>query len=359
MNVVQLVGNKVWGGGERYVLDLCRALDADGHSVAVVTRGKEAVDRPFRAAGFPPGHLPLGGIFDFISPGRLASVLDRMAAPIVVHAHNFKTARTALAARRLMKKPEKARVVVTRHLVRPAKTDKSSLALYAALDAIIFVSDLACKAFLSSLPQGAVDESKLHVVRNAVVPPAAITPAAKPGGECRIVYSGRICAEKGLDVLFRALALLADRESLRLHIAGTGTPRDVERLMRLASALGVSGKIEWHGHLDDVWSLLSSADIAVVPSVVAESSSLGTLEALHCGIPVVATSNGGQAEFVEDGREGFLVPPGDDAALAAALRRVASDAGLRIAMSDAARRKAEEFSYDRFYEAVLEIYTRL
>ena len=45
MNVVHLVSNRVWGGGEQYVLDLCRALDADGHSVAVVTRGYKDVGR--------------------------------------------------------------------------------------------------------------------------------------------------------------------------------------------------------------------------------------------------------------------------------------------------------------------------
>ena len=51
MNIIHLVSNKVWGGGERYVLDLCRYMSAQGHSVAVVSRGIGAVDAPFRAAG--------------------------------------------------------------------------------------------------------------------------------------------------------------------------------------------------------------------------------------------------------------------------------------------------------------------
>ena len=123
MNIIHLVSNKVWGGGERYVLDLCRYMSAQGHSVAVVSRGIGAVDAPFRAAGFTPGRLPLGGLFDFISPVRLARVLDRVEAPAVVHVHNFKDARTALRARRLMADGSKVRVVITRHLVRPAKTE--------------------------------------------------------------------------------------------------------------------------------------------------------------------------------------------------------------------------------------------
>ncbi len=63
------------------MLDLCRYMSAQGHSVAVVSRGIGAVDAPFRAAGFTPGRLPLGGLFDFISPVRLARVLDRVEAP--------------------------------------------------------------------------------------------------------------------------------------------------------------------------------------------------------------------------------------------------------------------------------------
>ncbi len=64
MNIVHLVCNKVWGGDERYVLDLCRRSAEAGHSVAVITRGARSVDAPFTAAGFAPGHLPLRGVLD-------------------------------------------------------------------------------------------------------------------------------------------------------------------------------------------------------------------------------------------------------------------------------------------------------
>lgn len=355
MNIVQIVSNKVWGGGERYVLDLSRALQADGHSVAVITRGKEAVDSRFRAAGFNPGRLPLGGIFDFISPGRLAAVLERMGAPIVVHVHNFKMARTALAARKLMKDPSKVRIIVTRHLVRPAKTDKASLAVYDGVDAIVFVSDLARKTFMSTAP--AVDIAKLHTLHNAVVAPDKIEPAAKPVGELRLVYAGRVCEEKGLDVLVKALARVSDIPGLRLHVWGTGTPRDVEHLVRLASSLGVADLIEWHGHADNVWPQLASADIGILPSTVAEAFSLSILEFMNAGVPVICTANGGQTEVIADGRNGILVPPGDSVALADAIRRLASDASLRAAMAAEARRvAAEELSYSTFYNGIRRIY---
>lgn len=357
MNVVQIVGNKVWGGGERYVLDLCRALEADGHSVAVITRGKEAVDSRFRAAGFTPGRLPLGGLFDFISPGRLAVVLDRMDAPVVVHVHNFKTARIAVAARRMMRQPSKVRIIVTRHLVRPAKTDKSSLALYRDVDAVVFVSELARREFVATLPHGAVDESKFSVIHNAIVPPRNIEAAPKDESELRIVYAGRICAEKGLDVLVKALSRLDDIRGVRLHIAGAGTPRDVERLMRLAASLGIADRIEWHGHIDNVWPLIASADIAVLPSVVAEALGLAVLEYMSCGVAPVCTSNGGAREIVDDGINGLLVAPGDDVALADAIRRLADDSGLRASIAAAALSTAtEKVSYEAFYRKILDIY---
>lgn len=358
MNVVQIVSNKVWGGGERYVLDLCRALEADGHSVAVITRGRRAVDSVFEAAGFTPGRLPLGGIFDFVSPGRLAAVLDRMSAPVVVHVHNFKDARTAVAARRMMHEPGKVRIVVTRHLVRPGKTDRSSTALYGAVDAIVFVSKLARDVFMSTSPR--VDESKIRVIHNAVVAPTDIVPAGKPADELRIVYAGRICDEKGVDVLVRAMSNLTDIPGLRLAIAGTGTPRDVERLSRLASMLGVADRIDLLGHVADVWPLLASADIAVLPSIAREAFSLTILEYLASGLPVVSSDNGSQPEIISDGINGLLVPSGNDKALADALRRLASDAGLRKKMGAAARRTYEEkASYPVFYSRITDVYSSL
>ena len=153
MNIIQLISNKTWGGGERYALDLSRALADAGHSVGVITRRCEAVDGSFTAAGLTPGHLPLGGMLDLFSPLQLARILNRIAGPVVVHCHNFKTARTAVWARRLAHKPGNVKIVVTRHLARPAGTGKADTDLYRALDAIIFVSETARKAFLSTNPR--------------------------------------------------------------------------------------------------------------------------------------------------------------------------------------------------------------
>lgn len=353
MNIIHLVSNKVWGGGERYVLDLCRYMSAKGHSVAVVSRGIEAVDAPFREAGFVPGRLPLGGVFDFISPTRLARVLNRVGSPAVVHVHNFKDARTTLRARRLMEDGTKVRIVMTRHLVRPAKTDRSHVELYNSLDAIIFVSETARRSFLSSSP--AVDEKRLCVIPPAVPAPAQIIAEKRDASEFRVVFVGRIHPEKGLDKLLEAFVRLP--ENAALHIVGSGSPRFEAEYRRKAFSLGISERVVWHGHLSDPLPLMASANVGVLPSVVAESFGLSVLEFMHCGVPVIASSGGGPAEIIEDGEDGVLVAPGDVSALHNALSRMCSSADICSRMgAKAARKAAEVYGYDRFARGIYEIY---
>ena len=216
----------VWGGGEQYVLDLCRALESDGHSVAVVTRGYKDVDRHFAEAGFSPGKLPLKGRLDFISPIVLARVLNRMEAPIVVHAHNFKDADTAVRARRLMADPSKVRIVVTRHLAKAGRTGRYAEDLYAGIDALIFVSETARKEFLSTSP--VIRPSKMHVIYNAITlaPKHVVSCGSDGGGSVTLLYAGRISPEKGLEVLIRAMEKLQD--NIRLLVAGQRRSRDVK-----------------------------------------------------------------------------------------------------------------------------------
>lgn len=353
MNIIHLVSNKVWGGGEQYVLDLCRRLDADGHSVAVITRGIEAVDAPFRKAGFTPGHLPLGGVFDFISSSRLSRVLDNMSEPVVVHVHNFKDARTAVRARQMMRRPGAVRVVVTRHLVKPGKTDRASVSLYGAVDAIAFVSQTALDAFLSSNPK--VDRDKLSVIHNAVVDCGEVVAADKQPGELRIVYAGRLAAEKGIEKLIEALPLFP--QNAVLHIAGSGKANYEVALRRYASSVDVGDRIVWHGHLSNLAPLMASADMGVLPTLAIEAFGLVVLEFMRHGVPVIATNHGGPREIITDGVDGILVSPGDATAIADAVGRLAADKDLASRMAGAAKAKVEaNFKYKQFYNKILRLY---
>lgn len=351
LNLLHLVSNKVWGGGERYALDLCRHAETDGVNVAVITRCKEAVDAPFRDAGFTPGHLPLGGALDFVSPLLLAKVLRRIETPAVIHVHNFKDAATAVRARKLSGR-NGIRVVVTRHLVKPARTGPAAEALYNSLDAVIFVSDAARNAFMASNPR--VNPEKLTVVHNAVEMPE-VTAVNKKGDELRVVYAGRLSPEKGVDKLIEAFASMP--ANARLHIAGSGTTQYEHSLMQRAHAVGRGNDVVWYGHLDDPLAVMASADIGVLPTQVPEAFGLTALEFMHLGVPVVSNCKGGPAEMISDGVDGLLTDCTDIAALRSALLALASDSCLRCSMGKKAAETARtRFAYDDFYKRIKSIY---
>ncbi len=147
----------------------------------------------------------------------------------------------------------------------------------------------------------------------------------EPATDPLFVFTGRLAREKGLATLFHALAQVRRRGvPARVRIVGDGELRP--ELEDLVMTLRLGDVVEWTGwvrpervedHLGDAWAL-------VAPSLWAEPLGLTALEALVRGVPVIASSTGGFAETVEDGRTGILVPNGDVGALAQSLEDVAS-----------------------------------
>lgn len=354
VNIIHLVSNDCWGGGERYALDLCIASRRAGHSVAVVTRGYKDVDAPFAANDITVGKLPLRGWYDLFSHLQLARILNRINDTTVLHVHNFQDARTAVLARRLSRKPENTRIVLTRHLAKAAKTGKSDIALYKALDAIVFVSETARKAFWATNPD--LEGCNIHTVRNSLLELPQVVEQHTAGSELNILYAGRIHPEKGLDVLIRALAKV--EFPYRLTVAGTGPSREAMALVRLARKYGVDSRCDWKGYVDDLAPLMEQADVCVVPSTAPEAFGFSLLEFMAAGLPVVASDSGAQTELVENGVDGLLFEAGNADALAAALTRLNDDAALRAALGAAAARKVRDsFDYNDFYKQIDNIYS--
>jgi glycosyltransferase involved in cell wall biosynthesis len=142
------------------------------------------------------------------------------------------------------------------------------------------------------------------------VPPAAL-PA--PPGAPKLLALGRLHANKGFDVLLRALARLP---GAHLSLAGEGPERAA--LERLAAELGVAGRVAFLGWRQDTGALLRGCDIFVCPS---RHEPLGNvvLEAWSAARPVVAAAAQGPVELIRDGETGLLVPKENPAALAAAI----------------------------------------
>jgi glycosyltransferase involved in cell wall biosynthesis len=143
---------------------------------------------------------------------------------------------------------------------------------------------------------------------------------------------------KGFDVLVRAVARLPQARAI---IVGDGPERGA--LEHLARELGVGSRMEITGWTDDPRAYLARFDVFAMPSRF-EGLPLALLEAMHASCPVVATPVGSIPDAVEDGHTGLLVPPDDDAALAAALLRLQGDSVLRVRLA----RSAAELARARF-----------
>jgi glycosyltransferase involved in cell wall biosynthesis len=162
-----------------------------------------------------------------------------------------------------------------------------------------------------------------------------------------------LIAPKGVDVAIRALAGLPPRAVL--WIAGDGVERP--RLEALTAELGLGERVRFLGLQRRVEPLMQAADCLICPSTWCEAVGLVNLEAMACGVPVVATGRGGIPEYVRDGETGLLFPSGDDAALAKHLRRLLDEPETVRTLGAAARTAAlEEFSPGRRVADYLDLY---
>jgi len=168
---------------------------------------------------------------------------------------------------------------------------------------------------------------------------------------------GRLVPVKGFDVLVAALRPLADAvPSSRLVLIGDGPQR--EELRVAARDLGVGGRVLVTGVTPDIAGWLAAADVLAAPSRN-EGMGRAIVEAMALGLTVVGAAVGGIPAVVADGETGWLVPPGDSLALAAALVELARDEALRIKLGTAAVTRAEAFSTDVAHAAMRAIYDEL
>ena len=146
------------------------------------------------------------------------------------------------------------------------------------------------------------------------------------GEEFVAVTVAYLIKDKGIDVAIKALAQLP--EGIVLWVVGDGPERGTLRGFGPGPGPGAAGS-SFSAPSGMSSRFLQAADCALCPSIWAEAAGLVNLEALACGLPVVASRIGGIPEFIDDGRSGFLCVPGDDRGLADRIHRLAADPALR------------------------------
>lgn len=174
---------------------------------------------------------------------------------------------------------------------------------------------------------------RLHILPNASRRP--LLPSSRTAGTTKILFLGEIGPRKGVPILLQALSGLRDLNDWTAIIAGTG---ELAPTRQEIARLGLEDRVTLPGWLgpDQVDALLASADMLVLPSTD-ENLPMSIIEAMGQGVAVVATPVGAVEDIIRHGETGLLVPPGDPAALTAALRRLLTDPQLRLRLGRAAR----------------------
>jgi phosphatidyl-myo-inositol alpha-mannosyltransferase len=167
-----------------------------------------------------------------------------------------------------------------------------------------------------------------------------------------VLFLSRHEERKGLDVLIEALPMLPDHA--RVWVASDGPDTD-----RLKAAADGDPRVEWLGRIDEEEKMrrLRGAHVLCAPSLRGESFGMILLEAMAAETPIVASDLPGYRNVVGDEEPGaLLVPPGDAAALGAALRRVLEDAVLAAGRAAAGAARASQFSMDSLAEHYVDLY---
>ena len=363
MRVLQVSSARAFGGGERHLADLARGLTERGHEVsAALCEGSPLRER----LAFLPARniftLPLRNALDLRGALKLARVAREKRVDLI-HAHVARDYVPAALAARLA---PASRLVVTRHVLFPlSRAHRLTLSNVAR---VIAVSEAVARALRG---RNVFDVGKICVVENGV----DLTPFARARAEFesargetgaapfRVGIVGELSELKGQEEFVRAAVLVVKEFGGRVEfvIAGEDEARGGawrERVERLISELNLGGHVRLLGRLggEELTRLTASLDLLVSASR-SEAFGMAMVEALACGVPVVATATDGAREIIEDGADGLLVPLGDVEALAAAVVSLLGDDARRRAFGERALASARErFDIARAVEATERVY---
>jgi len=391
----------VSGGEERHVLNLARALAARSHEVTllgfataedpagvIVVDGIRVVRVRTAASRLPvlysdpsrPHALPVP------DPGVSRAIADELARGRieVVHAHNWIVNSALGPADKagvpvVMTLHDYSHICATKRLMEfgrqlcPGPSVKRCFpcasAHYGPVNGAVTVTAnawsarrrarrLTAVAAVSSAVAGAVAVPPGHwlhgaaldarVISNFIPDEIVVTEIAPTEPDAPLLFAGDLTPDKGVQVLLDAYRLLDSPPPLVL--AGrNGAPQPWQ----------FPPGAQWTGQLphEDVVTLFRTARAVVVPSVVADACPTVVLEAMAAGRPVVASATGGIVDLVVDGQTGLLVPPGDAAALAAALTRLVREPHTAEAYGAAGWERSRQFTIGALVERIETMYS--
>ncbi len=355
LRLLYLDTETVWRGGQEQLSTLMTGMQSRGHRVVLAAPPNAPLAEFATEAGIDV--LPYTQRSE-LSP-RSYGILRRVLAhePFdVIHSNTPRCILAAgLAARAASRRPLR---VASRRVIFPLRGRFSALKYNRLLDAVIAV----CESIRTVLLEAGLRPELVRTVHEGVdlaridaIAPAADLPA---GREPVVGALGALTAEKGHQTLLAAWSRIVQRfPNALLVLIGEGPCRP--SLEAYCRSHGLESSVCFTGFRSDSIALLKSLDLFCIPSL-SEGLSSALLEAMGCGLPVVATAIGGNVELVVDGETGSLAPSGDDRELAAALDRLLLDVPMRQSMGRKGRERIErQFTVERKVAQTEGIYLEL
>ncbi len=378
-----LPGTQDSGGMNVYVRELAHRLSRRGHQVDIFTRSRwpigptvEGIDRQVRLVHIPAGppkaskeelyrYLPEfvrgviayaethGGPYDLVHShywlsGWAGQILKaRWGVPHLIMFHTLGEAKVAAGGREPIH-----RLRAERHIAQEA--DRIVCASRSEAETLARLYGVPWER-MAVIPCG-VDTHRFRPYPQAEARRLLGLPLDRPIA----LFVGRLEPVKGLDTLLRALALLPPAVLL-LVVGGDPRPHPrQERLRRLAQALGLAGRVAFRPavphHMLPLW--YNAADLCIIPSRY-ETFGMVALEAMACGVPVIASRVGGLQETIIDGVTGLLVWPPRPEALAHSIASLLADEEARRRLGEEARRRAQAYDWESVASQVESLYRQL
>ena len=338
MRIAQIMLARRLGGGEQVFIDLCGAVASRGHEVlAIGAAESDAMDALDRRSDLQCARVRCHGTWDPLCRWAIGRLLKRFE-PDVVQTHMARASALGGRAARSAGYPTLAML----HTMIDLK-------YYRAID--LFVPTTADQE--AYLRKNGVSADRIERIPHfrSMEPVAAAKTPRQVGGVIKTL--GRFVHKKGFDVLLHAAAhVAAQGVSFRLEIGGDGPEGD--SLKTLVARLQIEDRVVFCGWVDDVAGFLADADLFVLPSRI-EPFGIVVLEAMACGVPIVATRVSGPLETLDD-HTAFLVPSDDPAAMAKAMMAVfdapdAAEARAQAALASFKANYAEPAVMERYLAA--------
>ena len=353
MSILNVVGAKVWGGGEQYVYDMCDELHRRQiPSFVLVDKTNQELQNRFASVA----EVVTANLYSckgFLSIGSIVKQMKQHGVD-VIQCHSGKYILLCLALKRLTG----AKLIFYKHNIVHAKTDIYHRWIQSQVDAFICVSKrvydvqvIADIAHKYHLVYNGVNTQRFPVLENESISTSPFI----------VGYAGRIIENKGIFELLDAIKIIHDRDrAILLRICGDGKSADIERMHQYIAEHKMQDYVQYMGFQKDMNQFYRSIHCLVAPSKVQEAFGLVLCEAMYCKVPVITSTSGAQVEIIENGTSGILLETVNSTSIADAMQEmIINDVFRESIINEGYKRVETTFTISKMVDSIITIVRNL